>query len=66
MTQPPIIKVKTIQIPFKVLVVRADPGYEAGKRKEPFYKFSNGREFNGNTAKHGAYSDAPHDNPHMD
>jgi len=66
MAQLRALKVRTLQIPFKVLVVRANPAFEAEKRKDPFYKFSNDREFNQITAKHGAYSDAPHDNPHMD
>jgi hypothetical protein len=66
MTQPPVKKVRTLQVPFRILIVRADPAYEAEKRLDLFYKFSNGREFNQNTARHGAYSDAPHDNPLMD
>ena len=57
-------KVRTIQIPFKVLVLRADPDFEKSKRKEPFYRFSNGRRFDENTATQGPYSNAPHDNPH--
>lgn len=62
-TQPPLRRVKMLSIPWKILVMRADPEFEASKRKEPFYRFSNGRTFNEDTSKHGAYSDAPHDNP---
>lgn len=62
-TQPRLMRVKTLSIPWKVMVLKADPDFEASKRKEPFYKFSNGRSFSGDTSKHGAYSDAPHDNP---
>lgn len=62
-TSPRPTRVKSISIPWKVMVMRADPDFEASKRKEPFYKFSNGRRFDENTSKQGAYSDAPHDNP---
>lgn len=55
----PPTKVVTTQVPFKVMVIRADPGFEASKRKEPFYEFSNGRTFNEDTAKQGAYSTVP-------
>jgi hypothetical protein len=55
----PPTKVKTLQIPWKVMVLRADPGFEAGKRKEPFYEFSNGRTFNEDTAHQGPYSTDP-------
>jgi hypothetical protein len=51
----PPTKVRTLQMPFKVLVVRADPNFEWGKRHEPFYEFSNGRRFNENTAVQGPY-----------
>lgn len=57
------MRVKTLSIPWRVMVSRADPGIEAAKRNEPFYEFSRGRRFGGDTSKHGAYSDAPHDNP---
>ena len=52
-------EVSTLQIPYVALVLRADPGFEAGKRKEPFYEFSNGRKFNEDTARQGPYSDVP-------
>jgi hypothetical protein len=51
--------VRTTEVPYKVSVIRADPGFEAAKTKEPFYRFSNGREFNENTANQGAYSTVP-------
>jgi hypothetical protein len=63
MAYSPPVKVRNLNVPWKVLVLRADPDFEASKRKEPFYEFSNGRRFNENTATHGAYSTAPHDNP---
>lgn len=56
-------RVKSLSIPWKVMVMRADPNFEASKRKEPFYQFSNGRRFDEDTSKQGPYSDAPHDNP---
>ena len=62
----PPTKVKTIVIPFKVIVMRADPAFEAEKRKEPFYRFSNGRLFLENTAEQGPYSPLPPDNPTFD
>jgi hypothetical protein len=62
-SSPRTMRVKSLAIPWKVLVMRADPDFEASKRKEPFYRFSNGRTFDENTAKQGPYSDAPHDNP---
>lgn len=56
---PPLKKVTTLATPFKVLVLRADPDFEAAKRKEPFYEFSNGRRFDENTAQQGPYSTVP-------
>lgn len=58
----PPTKVKTLEIPYKVLVLRADPAFEAAKRNEPFYEFSNVRRFNENTAIQGPYSSTK-DNP---
>jgi hypothetical protein len=57
---PPFVppKVKTLEIPYKVLVLRADPDYEAQRTKDPFYEFT-GRTFRANTATKGAYSDTP-------
>jgi hypothetical protein len=63
MVYSPPVKVRTVQIPYRVAVLRADPSFEQAKRKEPFYEFSNGRTFYENTATKGAYSSAPHDNP---
>ena len=51
-------KVTTRQIPYAALVHRADPDFEASKRKEPFYEFTR-RKFNENTAVQGPYSDEP-------
>lgn len=58
----PPTKVKSIEFPYKVMVLRAEPAFEYLKRNEPFYEFSNGRRFNENTAVQGAYSPKK-DNP---
>lgn len=55
----PATKVRTTEIPYKVLVLRADPDFEQSRAKEPFYEFSNGRTFKENTAKQGPYSTVP-------
>ena len=49
---------KTLEMPYKVMVLRSDPDFETAKRKEPFYEFT-GRRFDDNTANKGAYSDVP-------
>jgi len=59
----PPTKVRTLQTPWKVLVLRADPAFEYDRRHEPFYEFSNGRTFNEDTSRQGPYSPLPHDNP---
>ena len=41
------------------MVLRADPDFEAAKRKEPFYEFSGGRNFYENTSVQGPYSTVP-------
>lgn len=48
---------KRIEVPFKVLIVRADPDFEQRKRNEVFYEFT-GRTFKGNNATKGAYAPA--------
>lgn len=53
-------KVTTRQIPYRALVHKADPDFEASKRKEPFYEFTR-RKFNENTAVQGPYSTVPND-----
>lgn len=58
----PPTKVQTLEIPYRVLVLRADPSFEYAKRHEPFYEFSNGRRFDENTAVQGPYS-GKKDNP---
>lgn len=52
----PPTKVVTTSVPFKTLVVRADPDFERASRIEPFYEFSNGRVFNEQTAIQGPYA----------
>jgi hypothetical protein len=54
----PPTKVRTLQMPFTVLVHRADPDFEQMRRKEPFYEFT-GRKFEENTATQGPYSTVP-------
>lgn len=49
----------TVEVPYRTSVIRADPDFEWGKKHEPFYEFSNGRRFDENTAKHGAYNYVP-------
>lgn len=56
-------KPRNINIPWKAMVLRADPDFEAAKRREVFYRFSNDRTFVENPATHGAYSSEPPDNP---
>lgn len=51
----PPTRVRTIEVPFKVMVLRADPNFEVDKRKEPFYEFT-GRRFSGDTSRSGAYA----------
>lgn len=60
--QPTTPKVKTINIPWRVLVHRADPNFEHEKRHEVQYRFT-GRTFYANPATSGPYSSKPHDNP---
>lgn len=55
----PANKVRTTQIPYKVLVLRADPDFEQSRAKEPFYEFSNGRTFKEDTRRQGPYSTVP-------
>lgn len=55
----PPTKVRTFQIPYKAMVLRANPNFEKEVRKEPFYKFSNGRRFDEDTARQGPYSTVP-------
>ena len=56
----PPTKVRTMEIPYKVMVLRADPGFEAARIKEPFYEFT-GRTFYGDNRKRGAYGAEPND-----
>lgn len=58
MTAPNYPQPKRIEVPFKVLVLRADPDFERAKRNEVFYEFT-GRTFRGNPAVSGAYAPEP-------
>lgn len=51
----PPIRVRTIEVPWKAMVLRAEPNFEIEKRKEPFYEFT-GRRFTGDTSRSGAYA----------
>lgn len=57
----PPTQVKTLEVPYKSMLLRADPDHQQAIRKEPFYEFT-GRRFDDNTAAKGAYSSAPNDN----
>ena len=50
----PPTKVTTLSVPFKTIVVRADPDFERQTRREPFYEFTS-RTFYGNNATSGPY-----------
>lgn len=52
----PPTKVRTVSVPFKTLIVRADPEFEQAKRREVFYECSNGRVFRENNATQGPYA----------
>lgn len=55
MTAPNYPQPRRIEVPFKVLVTRADPDFERAKRNEVFYEFT-GRVFKGDNARSGAYA----------
>lgn len=50
--------VRTLQTPYKVMVLRAEPEYEVMKRKQVAYEFAK-RTFTENPSRSGAY--APED-----
>jgi hypothetical protein len=50
---PPV----TLNLPFKVLVQRADPDYEREKRDQVEFEFSNGRQFRHNPNTRGPYAE---------
>lgn len=52
-TNPP--KPRMLEIPWKVMVVRADPEFEIKRRREVFYEFT-GRKFYGNNDTAGPYA----------
>lgn len=58
MADPKATKVRQTEIPFKTLILRADPDFEAAKRREPFYEFKR-RTFRGDNSKQGPYSTSP-------
>jgi hypothetical protein len=59
MTAPrynPPTRVVTIQVPFLALVTRADPDFERGKFREPYFLDGRGRQFYHNPYQTGAYN----------
>jgi hypothetical protein len=57
-SQPKPNRVRNLEIPYKALVLRADPAFEQQKRLDPFYEFT-GRTFREDTSKQGPYSTVP-------
>ena len=47
---------RSIEIPFRAMVTKADPDFERERRNEPEYEFR-GRTFRANRAKRGAYKE---------
>ena len=52
----PPTRVHSIEVPWKALVLRADPDFERELRNEVEYEFPH-RTFTANRAKRGAYAD---------
>lgn len=55
MSVPVTTRVVTRITPFKSFVLKADENFEAAKRNEPFYEFTN-RTFTGDNSKKGPYA----------
>lgn len=55
MTAPRYPQPTRLEMPFKVLVIRADPDFERAKRREVQYEFT-GRIFRGDNSRSGAYA----------
>ena len=53
----PVSRVKRVVVQWRALVAKSEPDFEARKRKQPEYEFSNGKVFYGNPEKRGAYAD---------
>ena len=49
-------RTKTVERTWKSLVLKADPDFEAERRREPEYEFSNGRVFKADRAKRHPYN----------
>lgn len=47
---------KSVNRTYASLVRQADPNFEADKRNQVEYEFSNDRKFTGNPARRGAYA----------
>jgi hypothetical protein len=48
---------RSIDVPWRALVARADPDHAKKKTREVEYEFSNGRRFVGNPDRRGPYSE---------
>lgn len=58
--RPPFTKTRLVVIPWKTLVVKADPDYERQKLDEVEYVFSGNRVFTSrNSNKRGVYANPP-------
>lgn len=53
----PTTRTKSVSRTWKSLVLKVDPDFEAAKRNELEYEFSNKREFRANPAERGAYAE---------
>lgn len=55
---PKANKVRNLELPYLALVLRADPDFEAARRRDIFYEFT-GRTFREDTSRQGPYSTVP-------
>lgn len=53
----PYFPPRSLTIPFKTLIQRADPDYDREKRDVVEYQFSNGRVFKHNPSTRGPYAE---------
>lgn len=55
MTAPRYQQPRRLEMPYKVLVIRADPNFERAKHNEVQYEFTS-RIFRGDNSRSGAYA----------
>lgn len=53
----PPIKGTSLSVPWRALVLRADPDFERERRREVEYEMTNGRVFRADRSKRGAYAE---------